>query len=201
VRRQNIAYTCIRGGTRTATDFPYHSAHSAATHDPPTPRHLLRRCSHPPEPRTSSALPPSPPILLGTTMERLTRSSPRQPFRLSSPSPSASPSPLPPPPRPRVPCPFPHRRMRERASLPFLHHALSSLFSAYIYHFGGRSVSHPWQCIPHLLPFPSATASPVPPPPPRWPRPPPLAPLCPLSLLSLPRSTEVPRTSSMVHGR
>jgi len=138
--------------------------YSAATHDPPTPRHLLRRCSYPPEPRTSSALPPSPPILLGATMERLTRSSPRQPFRLPSPSPRpprAPPSPIPPVP----PCPFPHRRMRERASLPFLYHALSSLFSAYIYHFGGRSVSHPWQCIPHLLPFPSATPSPVPSPP------------------------------------
>lgn len=159
--QRKTSLTCIRGGTRTATDFPYHSVlscHPRSSH-PALP--ALPMLVSPPPQSYPLVLPPSPPILLGATMERLTRSSPRQPSRPSTPL-----------------SPFAYKRAR--ASLPFpTRSRLSLTVSIYvcIYHFGGRSVSHPWQCIPHLLPFPSAMPSSVPSP--RRPRPPPLAPLHP----------------------
>lgn len=52
----------------------------AATHDPPTSRHLLHRCRSPlvsgPTSRSRATTHP-PPVLLGATLERLTRSNPR----------------------------------------------------------------------------------------------------------------------------
>lgn len=54
--------------------------YSAATHDPPTSRHLLHRCRSPlvsgPTSRSRATTHP-PPVLLGATLERLTRSNPR----------------------------------------------------------------------------------------------------------------------------
>lgn len=112
--RRQTSFTCIRGGTRTATDFPYHSVLSCHP-----------RSSHPATCSTDAVVPfllpaslslslslsrcrrPSPrsPILLGATMERLTRSSPRR----YHPSPP----------------------VRARAPLPFLD-ALLPLSTAYI---------------------------------------------------------------------
>lgn len=129
----NITYTCIRGGTRTATDFPYHSILSCHPRSLPL-HHLLytiafplrRPCRALPTAHTSRSLfahPPSP-ILLGAAMERLTRSS-----------------------------------LSPRTSLPF-HDSLSfSLFSLRLLPiplWWTECVSPVAVCIPHLLPFSSS---------------------------------------------
>lgn len=66
--------------------------YSAATHEPPAPHHLLYRCrppsslSSPSRHRFSLALAALAPILLGATMERLTRSSPHHLILLPDPA-------------------------------------------------------------------------------------------------------------------